>query len=260
MALTKANLKLYRSLREAESRKESGLFLVEGPELVKEALREGWALQEAVLTHEFNAESVTGRDLRKLLTLAGVHIEMGSASDLERLSDTRTPQGIAALAKLPKIGEYSKPLKNVEVLLICESISDPGNLGALLRTADWFGVTEVILGPGSADPFNPKVVRSSAGSIFRVRVWRTADVNRVLQGEKTSGRQLFAATANGDLLPGQLPHQNPRGLVVGHEKRGVSEQVIAACTATVRIAGKGRAESLNLSVATGILLHNLCGD
>ena len=180
-----------------------------------------------------------------------------SQSDIERISEAKTPQGIVAMAELPESGAMRESSTINEVLLICECVSDPGNLGTLLRTADWFGLEGVILGEGSADPFSPKVVRASAGSIFRIQATTPPDLVEWFTPEKDRGRQFFAAQMNGTLLPRDLPLEGLRGLVIGHEKRGVSKRIAELCNATVRIEGRGRAESLNLAVAAGILLHAL---
>lgn len=259
MALSKSHLKLYRSLHQAKGRREAGLFLLEGPELIKEALREGWPLMEVVVAHSFAKETDVGRELIRLVNMAEVPYELCSQSDMDRLADAVTPQGVAGLAyQNPELDDQKSP-KVDEVLLICTQISDPGNLGTILRTADWFGVNTVLLGSDSVDPFNPKVVRASAGSIFRVRIETVQDLVRRIKSEKDLGRMLFAALMSGELLPDDLPLEGLRGLVVGHEKQGVSGEIASLCTATVRIEPRGRIESLNLAVATGILLYALRG-
>lgn len=258
MALSRFRLRLYRRLHQPKGRREAGLFLVEGPDLIKEALQEGWPLREAVLTSAFSRSRTVGKELIKLLDLAAVTYEICSESDMERISEAKTPQGAVALAQVKAVSLPLADKKPVEVLLVCERVSDPGNLGTLLRTADWFGVGRIILGEGSADPLAPKVVRASAGSIFRVEVEVATDLTSRLKLELGSRRALFAATMSGELLPSSLPKAGLRGLVIGHERRGVSPHIAALCSATVRISGAGRAESLNLAVAAGILLHALC--
>jgi TrmH family RNA methyltransferase len=250
MPLSKPHLRRYRRLHQAKGRRESGRFLVEGPTLIREALKEGRLLEEAVLTAEF-AANPEGRDLVRLLGLAGVPHSLCSLEEMSRLAEAMTPQGAAAIAKLPP----EMPPPKADLLLVCEAVSDPGNLGSLLRTADWFGVERVALGPGSADPYSPKAVRASAGAIFRVAVEATADLAALLAAERSAGRRLFAAVMTGDRRPETLPTAGLRGLVVGHETRGVSPAVAAACESTVRILSRGRTESLNLAVAAGILLY-----
>lgn len=176
---------------------------------------------------------------------------------MSRMAEAVTPQGAIALGKLPQIKAAKKTAGSAEIVLIGESISDPGNLGTILRSADWFGVESVILGAGSADPFAPKVVRASAGAIFRVKIAVRNDVAAEIQRETRAGRKLYAATLDGELKPDELPREGRRGLVVGHEKRGISDEIASLCTSTVRIPARGRGESLNLAVAAGILLYSL---
>lgn len=256
MALSKAHVHSYRELHRARDRRESGLFLVEGPTLIEEALKEGFPLKEALVSFEFASEKA-GRALIKKLDLAGVPHEKCSAEELSRAAEAVTPQGAVAMAKLPsgltdleKIGAY-------EVILMCEAVSDPGNLGTLLRTADWFGLGAVILGSGSADPYSPKTVRSTAGSIFRIAIRFAEDLAAVVKAGSQAGRKTYAAVMKGELGPEALPHSGLRGLVIGHEIRGVSPEIASVCTGTVTIPGYGRAESLNLSVAGGILMYEI---
>ncbi|HEX7345028.1 MAG TPA: RNA methyltransferase [bacterium] len=255
MGLSPKHIKRYRELHEAKGRREKGLFLVEGPLLIQEALKEGWPLEEVLMTSSAT-KSAEGKRLLKLVGLEGISHEICSPSEMARVADAVAPQGAVALAKLPPAVDLSNAL-TTELLLICESVSDPGNLGTLLRTADWFGVETIILGSGSADPFNPKVVRASAGSIFRIKTALTADPSALVQREVHRGRQIYAAAIKGKLTPQNLPQKGLRGLLIGHEKRGISAEMARSCTDTVHIPAHGRAESLNLAVAAGILLHCL---
>jgi len=254
MPLSKSRIRFYRGLHHAKGRREAGRFLVEGPTLVREAVQEGWPLDEAVLTAGF-AGTPEGRELARLLDLAGVPHATCPAEEMARLAEAANPQGAAAVAQLPP----DLPPPPADLLLVCEAASDPGNVGTLLRCADWFGAGRVVLGPGSADPFSPKAVRASAGSVFRVGIEEIPDLVPLLRAESAAGRRLFAALMAGDRTPADLPSFGSRGLVVGHETRGVSPAVAAACEASVRIPSQGRAESLNLAVAAGILLYALAG-
>lgn len=254
MSLSKNKIKLYRCLRHSKGCREAGLFLVEGPLLVQEALREGWDLVEVLLTQEY-ARNRDGRKIVRLLDVSETPYTYGSVSDLGRISDAETSQGIIGIAKLPEEqGSIPQPLPD-DVILVLERVSDPGNLGTILRTADWFGIRHVILGSGSVDPFNPKVVRGTAGSIFRVKIEVAEDPGLFL--EKEEGRRFYAAVLRGELLPHDLPTQGHRGLILGHEKLGVSAELINRCAGSVLIPGYGAAESLNLAVAAGILMYTI---
>jgi len=256
MPLSRNKIKHFRSLHQAKGRQEAGQFLVEGLLLVQEALKEGWPLEEVLLTREFGEEK-KGQALLKMIELARVRCNYCSPAEMSRIAEAVTPQGIVALAKLPDAIVERGRRPSPEILLLCECVSDPGNLGTLLRTADWFGVEQVLLGAGSADPFSPKVVRASAGAIFRVRTTASDNLAAAITREQKAGRCLYAAIMKGKLLPEDLPRSGQRGLVVGHEKRGVSDKIADLCTSTVRIPPHGRSESLNLAVAAGILLYSL---
>jgi len=254
MALSKSKIKLYRSVHSSKGRKESGLFLIEGPESIREALSENWPLQESVLTHML-VETQAGKELLNLLELGRIPHELCSETDLERITDTRSPQGAVALGEILEKRSQEESEAQAEVIIICEQVSDPGNLGTIIRTADWFGVRQVYVGPESVDPFNPKVVRAAAGAIFRVEVKTLTDVRKFVSQERADDRKLYAAVLNGSLKARELPQSGKRGLVLGHEIRGISSEIEAECTDTVRIERLGHTESLNLSVAAGILMY-----
>ena len=255
MGLDPNRIKHYRELHEGKGRREKGLFLVEGPILIQEALKEGWPLVEVLMT-SFAAKDKEGKKLLKLIELAGISHGLCSPAEMARVADAVAPQGAIALAKLPPPVDLSNAL-TTELLLICEGVSDPGNLGTILRTADWFGINTALLGAGSVDPFGPKAVRASAGSVFRIKTAWAPDISRMVQREILHNRRFYAALMNGRLSPHELPKRGLRGLVIGHEKRGVSADVAGLCTDSVRIPAQGRAESLNLAVAAGILLYCL---
>lgn len=257
MSLSKTKLQLFRSLHQSKGRSESGLFIIEGAELIKEALKVDYPIKEVVLANEYQVDNPTTDNILKLLKFKGIPHELCTNADIERIADAKTPQGVVAIAKLPVPPVAETNTSKADVILICECISDPGNLGAIIRTADWFGLDEIILGPDSADPFGPKVVRSTAGSIFHVKVRKIGEIGARIKLEQKSGRMLFATSSRGKLDSFDLPHTGKRGLLMGHETRGVSERTIPFCEATVRIPGEGKAESLNLAVATGILLYEM---
>ncbi|MFH1862076.1 MAG: RNA methyltransferase [bacterium] len=257
MSLGRSRIHLYRSLHHAPGRRETGLFLLEGPHLLREALQENWRLKEVLFTHEFRENQPEGRTLPLILQQRQIPFDFCSESDLSRIADAKTPQGVTALAKLPDLPESLPSPSDDELLLLGECISDPGNLGAVLRIADWFGLRRVILGADSADPFAPKVVRSSAGAIFRVNIVSNVNLTEIVRQESAAGRFLAAATVAGTTLSTHLPVKGRRGLVIGHEIRGVAPEIANLCSTTVRIPGRGRTESLNLAVAAGILLYEL---
>ncbi|MBU1652796.1 RNA methyltransferase, partial [bacterium] len=250
MALSKTQIKKYKVVHLSKGRKETGLFLIEGPELIKEALRENWPLLEAALTHSFS-ESESGQQLASQLELGQVPHEVCSATDMERITDARSPQGAAAIGVMDASHLQRFADQEKEMIVVCEQVSDPGNLGTIIRTADWFGIRRLYIGVGSADPFSPKVVRATAGAIFRVAVVTLTDITGFLTIETENGRQMVAGVMSGSMNVDDLPRAGLRGLVLGHETRGLSPEVESACSGSVRIERYGNTESLNLSVAAG---------
>lgn len=242
-------------LRLKKHRDEQRRFLLEGERLVEDALAAGAALEHAVVD--------SGREERFAYLLgelekAGVPVLLASGRLLEKITDTRQPQGIAAVAALPGLDAAAAlramPLGRPGTVLF--GVADPGNLGTMIRTADWFGSRGLLCSDGSADPFNPKTVRSSMGSLFRVSVGRFAGIDELRELAAGAGRELVATTAEG----GVPLHEWPRGgnelLVFGSEAHGLPPELLDAIPRRVRIPGGG-AESLNLAVAHGVLLHAL---
>jgi TrmH family RNA methyltransferase len=151
-----------------------------------------------------------------------------------------------------------KPVVNAfpGITLLLDAIQDPGNLGTIIRTADWFGIKNMVCGDGCVDCYNPKVIQSTMGSIFRVNmIYR--DLSTFL--DQWPGIPVLAGSLEGSLLK-ETKQEKQAFLVIGNESRGISEGILQRATVKVRIPGGGDTESLNASVATGILLYWLTVD
>lgn len=249
-AVTRARLKALAGLRRSAARRREGLYLAEGRLLVGEALVSGAAVEEALATAAFAAEPAGARLLARAGE-RGIPVHRLSARDLERLSDTKTPQGIVAVvrAREPDRASLDRP----GILLILDGVSDPGNTGTLIRAADAFAARGVLAGPGSASPTNPKVLRAAMGSTFHLPVLEIADLPGELEARRAAGERVVAATLDGE-APVALGPGERLCLVLGNEARGVSPEARARCAGAVTVPCPGRAESLNVALAGGILL------
>lgn len=232
--ISKANLRFFTSLQERWSRQESGLFVVEGLKALTEAVRE----QQ---TPEYLIQSASFKTTSPLFEEA----EIISDSDFKRISSLKSPEGILGIFKIPL---YPEEISFPAFAL--ENIQDPGNVGTIIRIADWFGIPEVWCSPDTADPWQPKVVRSSMGSQFRVKVRVLENFTQQLS-EHASKLQI--AHMEGTSL--NEAHFAPDSIfVLGNEGRGVSDALLQLPKVQkVFIPGKGEAESLNVGVAAGIL-------
>ncbi len=237
-----------RKLREREQ-----LVLVEGIRAVEEAL-EGEAEVRFAVVGPHLAASPRGERLLRRLAGLGVPVEDVEEEELEVLGRTETSQGVLLVCREPEAG--LEHLAGVRTgLLVLDGVQDPGNVGTLVRTARAFGLAGVVVLEGTADPWSPKVVRASAGAVFRLPVVRApwARVEVWLEGE---GVPVVAAHAEGEDVRA-LALRAPWALVVGNEGAGVRHDVLARAALRVAVPMPGGADSLNAGVAGAILLYAL---
>ncbi len=248
--LTERRRKEIASLQQKKYRDRLGQMVVEGLRSVESAVEAGAPLVELVVAESRRADPA----IEALLKAAGVPFYAIKDADLARLSDVETAQGILAVVRLP--GEEAA-WEGVRRVLALDAVQDPGNVGTLVRTAAWFGIDAVLAGPGSADLFSPKVVRSAMGGLWDVVLSRSPDLPRSLGDLREKGFALYAADLEGS-PPDEWHPSAPSVLVLGSEAHGVSAEVRALVGGFVSIPGNpGRrgAESLNVSVAGGILMQ-----
>ena len=249
MRLTKAELEAFRALQRREGRAAAGEFLLEGWRSVAAAIEANAPIiGVAILADQVERPELT--PLRK----RGVPIATVGERDLARISATEHSQGIVARAKMATVdvAELFKP--GDRLLVALDGVGDPGNVGTIIRTADWFAAGGILLGTGSVDPFNEKVVRSTAGSIFCVPFVADVDLPTALAGAKVAGFAIVTADAGGATPLTDWRPARRSIIVLGSEAHGVSAAVKARADVSVAVPRFGRAESLNVAVAAGILL------
>jgi len=175
-----------------------------------------------------------------------------SRSVMESITDTKTPQWVCAAVETPSMTPPTNWPKGMIVAL--DTLQDPGNLGAILRSADAMGAVGLLLSPGCADPWSPKCMRSAMGSAYHIPVWQTENLKGTLHGLADDGAVCICGHLQGQEA---LPHPSDRCvIVIGNEGNGVGEDIAALC-ARVRLPMYGQAESLNASVAAGILMYEI---
>lgn len=238
------------------ARRESGRFLLEGPQAVREALdfapdavREAYATEHAL---ERN------RDIRTALADAGVRVEIGTEDVLDAMADTVTPQGIVAIAEQTTSSLEEVFSSGADLVAICHEIRDPGNLGTIIRVADAAGAGAVILTGDTVDPYNPKVVRSTTGSLFHIPHALGESLPDVAERARGAGLRVVAADIGGDDLiaaraDGELGR--PTAWLFGNEARGLDADALAVADRVLRLPIYGRAESLNLATAASVCLY-----
>ena len=277
MLITKSQVKYIQSLGHKKFRDAEGVFVVEGPKITSELLqapnmrlRSAYALPQwigelpADLRRRFglgepggrsSAGQVLSADQRLSMERApspdGTITEVGPA-ELERLSALTTPNQVVAVFEKPV---FSPPDVSTGVHVVLDGIQDPGNLGTIVRLADWFGLAAVICSPDSADVFNAKAVQSTMGSISRVAV---VYEDPAVMIRRTPGVPVYTAVLQGEGLYG-IGRIGQGLIVIGNESKGIRPEVQELATRRVTIPRIGQAESLNAAVATGIILSHLVG-
>jgi len=241
--------KVRKLLSSASERRKSGLFVVEGARLFAETPED---LVEAVYVSEDYRKDIPDRGISEALLKKTETVE----KDLFRsLSDTVNPQGILAVVRQPRWkDQFERFLEGPADgrFLLLDGLRDPGNLGTILRTAEAAGVRFVIMSPDCVDLYNPKVIRSTMGSIFRVPAL-TADLETVIGRLRNKGRRIYGTSLSAVQSYREVDLSDA-GIVIGSEAEGVSEKVLSCVTDTIKIPMLGQVESLNAAVSAAILM------
>ncbi len=245
---------LARNLQRRRSRSRKNLALAEGIRLVEEAMEANVAFRGAILGRTFS-NSTRGGDLLAKLAAHAVPIEEVSDRTLDDVADTDTPQGVVAVVEVPRTELAHIEAKRGNAVLVVDGVQDPGNVGTLLRTAFSLGAGGAILLKGSADLANPKVLRAAAGASFRLLTATATD--DALEGWlREKDVALWVADTEGTPLSRVSPPEK-LALVVGNEGAGVRPAIAALARKRVAIPLVRGAESLNVAVAAGIILHEV---
>jgi TrmH family RNA methyltransferase len=239
--------RLRRLSRRRSARTADGAFVIDGPTLVAEALDAGVAVVEVV------AEPGCPDELLDRARAAGAVVHRAATGTLARVVDTVTPQPVAAVAGLPPATPADAVARMGPLALVLVGVADPGNAGTLLRSAEAAGAGAVVFCDDAVDPYGPKCVRSSAGSVFRLAVVREADGGAVLRALAAAGVPTVATLARGAPAYDEADLAGPVALVLGNEAHGLPPAAAAAVDAAVTIPMEGRTESLNVGMAGTVL-------
>lgn len=242
--LSKARIKFIKSLQLKKYRKQEQCFTVQGEKSVVETLNSSFEVRELYATSEFaeRQQAVLSRYKNDLILV--------TAGELASASEYATNDAALALVNMPE----NAPLhvRNNEFVLMLDDIRDPGNLGTIIRTADWYGITKIIASEETADVFNSKVIQSSMGSFTRVKLFYTNLVDFLKSNQ---------VPVYGTFLNGENAHTFKYGeggiLVIGNEANGISDAVEKFVTQKITIPQFGKAESLNAAIATAVILDNI---
>jgi len=245
---SKIQVKRWAKLKQGKYRRQEGLFLAEGAKVVGELIRSGRPLAALLVRGEADPQEMLPAGIP-----AGTAIYRLTPGEWSALSQDASPEGVMAVAVAPPQVDLETLLaKQSGPLLLLYQVSNPNNLGALLRTAHWFGFRTVLLGEGSCDAANPKVVRTSMGSLFHLAVAEGVDLERLLPELRVRFRIIGS-----DVREGIAPHACPAAtaLLLGSESRGLPGPFLSLTDERWRIPGGGEAESLSLPQAAAIMMY-----
>lgn len=239
-----------RALKSKSVRGESGLFLCEGEHMVAEALA---STPDGVM--ELFVSDVQAHEYEALLARAG-HARVYAVSDavLEALSQVTTPQGVAATVRIPAAREINGLGPRVALL---ENVQDPGNVGTVIRTADAAGFDACVLTGGCADPYAPKALRATMGSVFRVPTAFAPDAAAAARALAGLGYAVVATVLDGEDFYTRAPLPPKVCLMIGNEGAGLTDSAQAAATHRYRLPMRGGAESLNAAVAAAVFMYEI---
>lgn len=256
MRLSKNEVKYLRSLSQKKVRQAERKFLLEGWRALKDGLNSGFVIESVNVLPRFLEDS----DYATILgEVRGRHIPLKELSEVElkQISETVHAQGVIAVVRKKDQELSDRLLKQSATIVGADGVSDPGNVGSLLRTSDWFGADLVLLGTGCVELYNEKVVRSTVGSLFHLPIVENVDL--VSEAAELKRLGFKVAVLSGD---GKTEYQNAEWgkrnfVILGNEAHGVSKEIRSAADSVVRIPRFGRAESLNVGVACGIILAHV---
>ena len=243
-------VKHVKKLKEKKYRDQSQEFIIEGIKLVKEAIEEKANIKQIIICDNCEDTGIIPKDL--MYEIAKYNCVYVTENILKTMSDVNAPQGIMAI--IERNNNENNIDYNQDIIVVLDDIQDPGNLGTILRTVDSIGLNQILVSKGTADCYNPKVVRSTMGAIFRIKIIECADLEQTLKEIQKNNFKLVVSSlqTNNSLYDINF---NKKVIIIGNEAKGVEPQIQKMADEKIKIPMLGKTESLNASVATGIILY-----
>lgn len=232
----------------AKAHREEGLYVAEGLRMCREYKPDD--VEILYITENFGKQEENKKWLR------GFKFEFVTDEVMHYMADTKTPQGVLAVAKQKKctLEDILKKTKTQKLLMILENIQDPGNLGTIIRAGEGAGITGVVMSSDTADIYNPKVIRSTMGSVLRVPFVYASDLKEACEQMKKAGISLYAAHLKGMHNYDQEDYTKDTGFLIGNEAKGLTDEMAAVADTYIKIPRAGQVESLNAAVASSVLM------
>jgi len=248
-----AFIKYLHALSEPKQRKKEHAFLIEGVKMVEEALRDDLGVTMVVASPSLAQHH--GKGVLKLAENRSVEILWVSEQLMDKIAESKTPQPAMAVVKMKAYSEQSLLMHEAGLIVMAHQLQDPGNLGTIIRTAEATGASGVAITPNTVDPFNPKSIRATMGSILRVPIVHSEDASTFIRTCKQQGFQTVAAMLTGRTTHFAIDLRKPTVMVLGQEGAGLPQDVIADIDLQVRIPMASTIDSLNVATAAAVLLY-----
>ena len=242
-------IKHIRKLKDKKYRDETGEYIVEGIKLVKEAIEENSKIKHIIICEDCESDSKIEQSL--LYDIAKNNCIYVTKQVFQHITGVETPQGVLAVVEKNNKKEIDY---NKDIIIALDGIQDPGNLGTILRTVDSANLNQIILSNDCVDPYNPKVVRSTMGAIFRLNIIETKNLKETLEKAQKNKFDIMVTALDTNNNIYNVEYKN-KVIVIGNEANGVSKEIQDIANCKVKIPMLGRTESLNASVATGIIIY-----
>ena len=252
--LSKNKISFLTSLSQKKYRNRYKKALIEGIRIIEEALA-GEAVIESII-YEIGSGEKFGQLLKKCAD-KGIEIIQGKASELQRISTLTTSPGICAVIEIPENRFDTKKISNSNNIIAVNNINDPGNLGTIIRTAEWFGIDAVITDPGCCDLYSPKVLKSTMGTVFHIKVYENVDLPDMIKDLKPEGFKIIATSPKGEKLDKIKNDRSKKMIIIGSEAAGINKDLLNLSDIEVKIPGKGKVDSLNAAVSCGIIIWEI---
>lgn len=237
-------------LKEKKYRKEYNEYIIEGVKILEEAIEEKAKIKQIIISEDAINSELVQKHLKEKLSETD-YIQVPS-NIFKLISEVEKPQGVLAIIEKEKIEENID--YNQDIILALDDLQDPGNLGTIIRTLDSVGLNQVLISKGTTDPYNPKVIRSTMGAIFRVKIIECENLKETLKKLQENNFKIMVTDLNTDKSIYDIQLQK-NVIIIGNEANGVSEEIKDIADTKAIIPMFGKTESLNASIATGVILY-----
>lgn len=243
-------VKNVKKLKDKKYRDLENVYIVEGIKMVKEAILENASIRQIIICDDCEKSDLISKEM--MYEIAKYDCIYVTNKIFKYITEVQTPQGVMAI--IEKNNKDKEINYNEDIIVALDDIQDPGNLGTILRTVDSIGLSQILVSKGTADAYNPKVVRSTMGAIYRVKVIECDNLKETLKEIKKNKFKILVTSLDDSKSVYDIKYYK-KVIVIGNEANGVEEEIVKLADEKIKIPMLGKAESLNASVATGVVLY-----